>query len=69
MYKKLTEMGFDLTTPTNWICELGQAIYSPLPYFSKKTIGQDVNSFLVQKVIIYIMTVHVNPMCAPKKAN
>ena len=51
--RKLTAMVFDLIVPTNWMCEPGQTIQSPMPYFSKKMIGQDVSSFPVLKVIIY----------------
>lgn len=51
--RKLTAMVFDLIVPTNWMCEPGQTIQSPMPYFSNKMIGQDVSSFPVLKVIIY----------------
>ena len=36
--RKLTAMVFDLIVPTNWMCEPGQTIQSPMPYFSNKFI-------------------------------
>lgn len=39
----LTDMGFDLTAPTNWVCGLGKPFNLPIPYLSNKMTGQNVS--------------------------